>query len=132
MTDLTTIGEVLIDLTQTGTNQQGVPLFAANPGGAPANVAVAAARLGARTAFLGKIGRDGFGDYLKSVLQENQVDVAGLRTDEGATTLAVVTVSPPGSAPSALCGAPTAICPPTRWTCASWRGAKCSISARSA
>lgn len=32
MTDLTTIGEVLIDLTQTGTNQQGVPLFAANPG----------------------------------------------------------------------------------------------------
>ena len=37
MTDLTTIGEVLIDLTQTGTNQQGVPLFAANPGGAPAN-----------------------------------------------------------------------------------------------
>ena len=77
MTDLTTIGEVLIDLTQTGTNQQGVPLFAANPGGAPANVAVAAARLGARTAFLGKIGRDGFGDYLKSVLQENQVDVAG-------------------------------------------------------
>lgn len=96
MTDLTTIGEVLIDLTQTGTNQQGVPLFAANPGGAPANVAVAAARLGARTAFLGKIGRDGFGDYLKSVLQENQVDVAGLRTDEGATTLAVVTVSPSG------------------------------------
>ena len=96
MTDLTTIGEVLIDLTQTGTNQQGVPIFAANPGGAPANVAVAAARLGARTAFLGKIGRDGFGDYLKSVLQENQVDVAGLRTDEGATTLAVVTVSPSG------------------------------------
>ena len=86
MTDLTTIGEVLIDLTQTGTNQQGVPLFAANPGGAPANVAVAAARLGARTAFLGKIGRDGFGDYLKSVLQENQVDVAGLRTDDNATT----------------------------------------------
>ena len=86
MTDLTTIGEVLIDLTQTGTNQQGVPLFAANPGGAPANVAVAAARLGARTAFLGKIGRDGFGDYLKRVLEENQVDVAGLRTDDNATT----------------------------------------------
>ena len=59
-------------------------------------MAVAAARLGARTAFLGKIGRDGFGDYLKSVLEENQVDVAGLRTDEAATTLAVVTVSPSG------------------------------------
>jgi len=43
MTDIITIGEILIDLTQTGTNSQGVPLFAANPGGAPANVAGAAA-----------------------------------------------------------------------------------------
>ena len=96
MTDLTTIGEVLIDLTQTGTTPQGVPLFAANPGGAPANVAVAAARLGARTAFLGKIGRDSFGDYLSHVLTENQVNVSGLRVDDGATTLAVVAVSPSG------------------------------------
>lgn len=44
-TDITTIGEVLIDLTQTGVNAQNVPMLAANPGGAPANVAVAAARL---------------------------------------------------------------------------------------
>ena len=69
MTDITTIGEVLIDLTQTGANGDGVPLFAANPGGAPANVAVAAARLGAKTAFLGKVGRDGFGRYLHMVLE---------------------------------------------------------------
>lgn len=47
MTDITCIGEVLIDLTQTGTNAHGVPQFSANPGGAPANVAVAASRLGA-------------------------------------------------------------------------------------
>ncbi len=45
MMDVTAIGEILIDLTQTGKNESGVPLFAANPGGAPANVAVAAARL---------------------------------------------------------------------------------------
>ena len=38
MTDITCIGEVLIDLTQTGTNAHGVPQFSANPGGAPAKV----------------------------------------------------------------------------------------------
>ena len=58
--DVTAIGEILIDLTQTGINEAGVPQFSANPGGAPANVAVAASRLGARTAFLGKVGNDGF------------------------------------------------------------------------
>lgn len=50
MREITAIGEVLIDLTQIGVSESGIPLFAANPGGAPANVAVAAARLGARTA----------------------------------------------------------------------------------
>ena len=50
--DIVTIGEVLIDLTQTGKDARGIPQFAANPGGAPANLAVAAARLGAaRTSF---------------------------------------------------------------------------------
>ena len=96
MTDITTIGEVLIDLTQTGANGDGVPLFAANPGGAPANVAVAAARLGAKTAFLGKVGRDGFGRYLHMVLEENGVETAGLLTDEAPTTMAVVTVDATG------------------------------------
>ena len=43
--DIVTIGEVLIDLTQTGRDERGIPQFAANPGGAPANLAVAAARL---------------------------------------------------------------------------------------
>lgn len=97
MIDITAIGEILIDLTQTGTEGGGVPRFAANPGGAPANVAVAAKRLGASTAFIGKVGRDGFGRYLRSVLEENGVEVSGLVWDEQAlTTLAVVTVDPSG------------------------------------
>ena len=96
MTEITTIGEVLIDLTQTGVNPQGVPAFAANPGGAPANVAVAAARLGASAAFIGKVGRDGFGSYLTGVLTENGVDISGVSTDEAPTTMAVVTVAPGG------------------------------------
>ena len=70
--DIVTIGEVLIDLTQTGKDARGIPQFAANPGGAPANLAVAASRLGAQTAFIGKVGADAFGRYLKEVLAEKQ------------------------------------------------------------
>lgn len=94
MYDITTIGEILIDLTQIGVNDQGVGLFAANPGGAPANVAVAAARLGARCTFLGKVGRDGFGDSLLDTLQANGVDTSNVYRGDAATTMAVVTLSP--------------------------------------
>ena len=96
MLDITAIGEVLIDLTQTGFNENGIPLFAANPGGAPANVAVAAARLGAKTAFAGKVGRDGFGTYLRQVLSDNGVDVSGLRSGKEPTTMAIVSVDASG------------------------------------
>ncbi|MBQ3652663.1 MAG: carbohydrate kinase, partial [Clostridia bacterium] len=97
MTDITTIGEVLIDLTQSGKTEQGIPKFDANPGGAPANLAVAASRLGARTAFIGRVGRDSFGDYLRRCLTENGVDVRGLSVDEKArTTLAVVALDEKG------------------------------------
>ena len=81
--DILTIGEVLIDLTQTGKDEKGIPQFAANPGGAPANLAVAAARLGAQTAFIGKVGADAFGRYLKEVLAENKVDVSGMALANG-------------------------------------------------
>ena len=94
--DVTAIGEILIDLTQTGVNEAGVPQFSANPGGAPANVAVAASRLGARTAFWGKVGDDGFGAYLRRVLAENGVDRTGLRTGSQPTTMAVVSVDAAG------------------------------------
>ena len=96
MKDITAIGEILIDLTQTGVSETGVPLFAANPGGAPANVAVSASRLGASTAFIGKTGDDGFGAYLRSVLEKDHVDCFGLRTGEQATTMAIVSVDSTG------------------------------------
>ena len=97
MIDITTIGEILIDLTQSGKTEQGIPKFDANPGGAPANLAVAAARLGARTAFIGRVGNDSFGDYLKRCLAENGVDVRGMSVDEKArTTLAVVALDERG------------------------------------
>ena len=60
MKDIVTIGEILIDLTFSG-RENDIPVYTANPGGAPANVAVAAARLGAETAFIGKVGNDFYG-----------------------------------------------------------------------
>ena len=97
MTDITAVGEILIDLTQCGTNELGIPVFAANPGGAPANLAVAAARLGATAAFIGKVGADSFGALLRGTLESNGVDVSGLVTDpNNRTTLAVVALDPSG------------------------------------
>ncbi|MDE6935278.1 MAG: carbohydrate kinase [Oscillospiraceae bacterium] len=96
MRDITAIGEILIDLTQTGKNDAGVPTFAANPGGAPANVAVAAARLGCSTAFIGKVGADSLGGYLRQVLEENGVDHSGLQVGESATTMAIVSIDETG------------------------------------
>ena len=97
MTDITAIGEILIDLTQSGVNELGVPVFAANPGGAPANLAVAAARLGASAAFIGKVGTDSFGTFLRNTLKENRVDVSGMVTDPvSRTTLAVVALDTAG------------------------------------
>ena len=97
MTDITAIGEILIDLTQSGVTEQGIPRFDANPGGAPANLAVAAARLGAKTAFIGRVGSDGYGEFLRRTLAENGVDVSGLSADPVQhTTLAVVTLDASG------------------------------------
>ena len=96
MRDITAIGEILIDLTQTEKNDAGVPIFAANPGGAPANVAVAAARLGCSTAFIGKVGADSLGGYLRQVLEENGVDHSGLQVGESATTMAIVSIDETG------------------------------------
>ena len=97
MAVITSIGEILIDLTQTGLTPLGVPQYAAFPGGAPANLAVAAARLGADTAFIGKVGADSFGALLRQTLQENHVDTSCLFTDPTEhTTVAVVSVDDRG------------------------------------
>ena len=52
--DITTFGEMLIDFTWQGVNEEGQAVFAQNPGGAPANVAVAAANLVPAQLFLEK------------------------------------------------------------------------------
>jgi len=94
--DVVSLGEILIDLTQTGV-EGGIPQYAANPGGAPANAAVACARLGCQTAFIGRVGADAFGRQLAAVLEGDGVDLSGLSVDEHVpTTLAVVSVDERG------------------------------------
>ena len=91
--DIATFGEILIDFTWQGVNEDGQTLFAQNPGGAPANVAVAAAKLGGHVAFIGKAGKDMHGEYLKSVLEKENVETTGMFLDEKYfTTLAFVNV----------------------------------------
>ena len=67
MADFLSLGEMLIDFTPAGRTPAGIPLFEQNPGGAPANVAVQAARLGVSAGFIGKVGRDMFGAFLQQV-----------------------------------------------------------------
>lgn len=89
--DVVAIGELLIDFTQNGYSSQGNPVFEANPGGAPCNVLAMLQRLGRKTAFIGKVGQDGFGRQLESALKETGIATEGLCFDDRIpTTLAVV------------------------------------------
>ena len=90
---ITAIGEILVDMTQTHIDGNGIPHFAANPGGAPANVAVVVSKLGGEAAFVGCVGDDLYGQMLRETLIRNGVAADGLQTTEAAnTTLAIVMV----------------------------------------
>ena len=63
--DVTALGELLIDFTENGVSSQGNALLEANPGGAPCNVLAMLGKLGKKTAFIGKVGNDQFGNMLR-------------------------------------------------------------------
>ncbi len=95
--DVTALGELLIDFTQAGYSDKGNPLMEANPGGAPCNVLAMLTKLGHRAAFLGKVGRDGFGDQLEQAILDCGISTEGLLRDEEVhTTLAIVHTLPDG------------------------------------
>lgn len=95
--DVTALGELLIDFTENGISSQGNPMFEANPGGAPCNVLAMLAKLGHKTAFVGKVGKDFFGTQLKSAIQEVGICADYLCMDEEVhTTLALVHTFPDG------------------------------------
>ena len=95
--DVTALGELLIDFTENGISAQGNPLLEANPGGAPCNVLAMLEKLGKKTAFIGKVGKDMFGEQLKTAVEEVGIDTRNLVMDEEVhTTLAFVHTYPDG------------------------------------
>lgn len=89
--DVLALGELLIDFTSNGLSEQGNGLFEANPGGAPCNVLAILNKLGKKTAFVGKVGNDGFGRMLKKTLEDLEINTEGLLLDDVYhTTLALV------------------------------------------
>lgn len=95
--DVVTLGEILIDFTPIGTSEKGFPIYESNPGGAPANVAVSVQRLGGKSAFIGKVGNDSFGELLQDTLETENVDTSLLFTDHTVpTTKAFVNIDKTG------------------------------------
>lgn len=98
MRKIVCFGEALIDfLAQPGIAPDAPRAFVQYAGGAPANVAVAVARLGAPSCFAGMIGRDMFGDFLVDSLHRAGVDTGlVVRTDHAKTALAFVALDAEG------------------------------------
>jgi len=89
--ELITLGECLVALVA----QQPGPLaevatFRAFPAGSEANVAVGVARLEHRVAFVGRVGRDGFGSAILRRLRGEGVDVSAVAVEESAPTALLV------------------------------------------
>ena len=95
--DVTALGELLIDFTENGLSGQGNYLLEANPGGAPCNVLAMLAKLGKKTAFIGKVGDDFLGRHLRDVVSKAGIDTHSLFMDRDVpTTLAFVHTGPDG------------------------------------
>ena len=95
--DVVALGELLVDFTESGASAQANPVFEANPGGAPCNVLSMLQKLGDKTAFIGKVGKDSFGERLRDVVARQGIDTRNVRMDEKVpTTLAFVHTAPDG------------------------------------
>ena len=95
--DVIALGELLIDFTMNGQSSQGNNMFEACPGGAPCNVLALLNKMGKKTAFIGKVGRDQFGTLLKNTITEAGIDASYLLAEEKVhPTLAFVHTFPDG------------------------------------
>ena len=97
MLDVVALGELLIDFAAKGSDGSGYPTLAANPGGAPGNFLAALNAYGKKTAFLGKVGNDTFGQLLLGSLRDAGIETKGIVVDDSVfTTLAFVTFDESG------------------------------------
>ena len=97
MYDSIALGELLVDFTSSGRSAAGMRLFEQNPGGAVCNVLSAMAKLGDSAAFIGKIGTDMHGQFLKQSIASVGIDTRGVvEADDVFTTLAFVELSDTG------------------------------------
>ena len=95
--DIVALGELLIDFTEAGNSQDGRKLFEQNPGGAPANLLTVASHFGYRTSFIGKVGNDMHGKFLKRTLQTEGINTDAIVEDpDYFTTLAFVEIGENG------------------------------------
>lgn len=109
MFDVVALGELLIDFTPKSLPGEEEFYFQKNPGGAPANVLTALSKQGKKTAFIGKVGDDSFGNYLKGILIENGISTSGLIcSDTASTTLAFVELNAQGDRHFTFCRKPGA------------------------
>ncbi|MBS5509724.1 carbohydrate kinase [bacterium 210820-DFI.6.38] len=89
--DVVALGELLVDFTENGISAQGNPMLEANPGGAPCNVLSMLQNLEKKTAFIGKVGADAFGQMLMQAVKNQGINTDNLVTDNTVhTTLAFV------------------------------------------
>lgn len=94
MQGVITLGEALIDFTPLDDQNMD---FRKNPGGAPANVAVALSRLGVEVSFVGKVGDDVLGNFLAQKLRSEKVNINNLvLTNEAKTAITFVTLDEDG------------------------------------
>lgn len=97
MYKITALGEALIDFTPSGVSEAGMKLFEQNPGGAPANALAVFATFGEKAAFIGKVGNDMHGQFLKETMENAGIDTRGLIVaDDVFTTLAFVSLNDKG------------------------------------
>ncbi len=115
MYDVVALGELLIDFAAQGLGEDGYPIMAAHPGGAPANCLAALAACGKKAALLGKVGQDMFGEKLIGTLRQAGIGTEGIvKGDDVFTTLAFVSFDENGDRSFAFArkpGADTALRP---------------------
>ncbi|NUU21493.1 MAG: carbohydrate kinase [Streptomycetaceae bacterium] len=95
---ITVLGECVADAFVADTREAGELGLRVLPGGGPANTAVALARLGTPTRFLGRISTDVFGSLFRTRLASSGVDLSACVTATEPSTLAVADVGADGQA----------------------------------